>query len=64
MRLVETVEKRGSTATESLIELGDIYVKLDRLTEARQVYDRAIQGLVLDVVRTNRAARCSNGTSG
>src|SRR5262249_9701457 len=46
MRHAETVEKRGSTPTDVLIDAGDIYVKLERLTEARQAYDRAMQGLV------------------
>ena len=45
MRQAEKVEGSGGTATSELTEAGDIYVRLEKLGDARSAYDRAITGL-------------------
>ena len=45
MRHAEKVESRGGTPTGDLTEAGDVLVKLERLSDARRAYDRAIAGL-------------------
>ena len=48
LRQAKVIEDRGGTPTSELTEAGDAYVKLGKLSDARQVYDRAIAGLQKD----------------
>lgn len=45
MRHAENVESRGGIPTSDLTEAGDIYVRLEKVSDARRAYERAIAGL-------------------
>jgi tetratricopeptide (TPR) repeat protein len=61
-RLAEVEQKIGSVySADTLNEIGGIYVKLDRLADARKTYDRAIAGLEkMHAERPNKQALSRN----